>query len=181
MFNITLEPVPKNFAVGPTNFNAPIKVEPSIPNFNLFLSIAAALSLPSNPSKDSGSVNIIFCCNQLPPSSSVLPNIPPSVSCPDADTKASLTPTGSAQYPPNLAALVATLPTVDVAAALFNAFCASFVLVALPNTFFTIFCAIPTGVPYCVSSDTNCAYAGSGLSNNSDKSTCGNTSSTVFK
>ena len=85
---MTLEPVLKNIAVGPINFNAPMKVEPSIPNFNLFISIAAALSLPANPSKDSGLVKIIYCCNQLPPSSSVLPNIPPIVSCPDADTKA---------------------------------------------------------------------------------------------
>ena len=90
-------PVAPNFKVGPTNFNAPINVAPSVPNFNLFLRIAAAFSLPSSPSKDSGSVASIFCCNQLPPSSSVLPKIPPSVSCPVADTTASLIPTGSAQ------------------------------------------------------------------------------------
>ena len=97
LFNITLDPVAPNFSVGPTNFNAPIKDAPSTPNFNLFLSIAEALSLPSKPSKDSGSVASIFCCNQLPPSSSVLPKIPPSVSCPDADTVASDRPTGNAQ------------------------------------------------------------------------------------
>ena len=57
-FNITPVPVPVNFIAGPIIFKAPRKAVPSVPNLSLFLRIAAALSLPFNPSMSSNFVDI---------------------------------------------------------------------------------------------------------------------------
>ena len=86
-----------SFNDGPTNVIPPTKAVPSAPNFNLFLRIAAALSLPTNPSRLSDFELTNSCCNLFPPSASVFPNISPIVSLAWVDTIASPTAAGNTQ------------------------------------------------------------------------------------
>ena len=56
-FSVMFNPAPATlaapFKLGPTKVRPDMKAVPSAPNFNLFLKIAAALSLPVKPSRDS--------------------------------------------------------------------------------------------------------------------------------
>ena len=81
--------------VGPTKVNAPKNAVPSAPNFNLFLSTAAAYSFGSLiPSKLSSLELAKAFCKKFPSSS---PNKFPTVFCPVPDTVVSATNPGNTQ------------------------------------------------------------------------------------